>query len=272
MFFLRKRKQKRDREAGLVFHWRGAKKHHLGKFIALMVAGSCFAFAAYAIRIEGPKPPLVSKRKGTLIFINENDPNCRRLMLQVEAQSPFPARWDPAYDLVTRDRVAAMAEKVMGEPWEYQAELKLLPPRAQDTFGLTSILEPRAGLLAGMMHTWPQNLDSAEVVGGGDLFVRGSIRVSGELSERLMKQEWILPANLVSEDWFGQSFRFMVGVDSKGIVRSCVSLPGGSMGVVRVTDRQEELAVWLRAQRFKSVDKEGMVFGELELQIDATRE
>ena len=62
MFFRRKRKQKRDREAGLVFHWRGAKKHHLGKFIALMIAVSCFGFAAYALRIEGLEQPLVSKR------------------------------------------------------------------------------------------------------------------------------------------------------------------------------------------------------------------
>ena len=76
----------------------------------------------------------------------------------------------------------------------------------------------------------------------------------------------------MTEDWFGQSFRFMLGVDQRGVVRSCMPLPGGSMGVVRITDREKNLAVWLRAQRFKSSEEKGTAFGELKLQIEAIRE
>lgn len=271
MFFLRKKKHRRDQEAGLVFHWRGAKKHHLGKLIALVVVASCFSFAVYAVRIDGLKKPLVSKRTATLIMLNEDDPNCQRILLQVEEKSPFPSRWDPAHDLDTRERIAARVEAVMGRAWEYQPELRSVPPTTGESTALASILEPDVGLLSGMMRNWTQELETQEAHGVGDPVIRGSVRVSGELEKRLSAEQWALPANLVTEDWFGQSFRFMLGVDENGIVRSCVPLPGGSMGVVRATDRQQDLSVWLRVQRFKPASEKGMVFGELHLQIQAIR-
>lgn len=272
MFFRRTRKQKRDREAGLVFHWRGAKKHHLGKFVALMVAASCFAFAAYAVRIEGLKQPLLSKRTGTVILLNEDDPNCRRLMLQIEEKSPFPSRWDPVHDPATGKRIADMAESVMGEPWVYQPQLRNLPPQDEESASLASMDDPNEGLVAGMMTGWRQRLESNDFTGGGDLYVRGIVVAKGDIEGRLAHKVWSLPTNLVTEDWLGQSFRFMLGIDGRGIVRSCIPLPGGSMGGGRATDRQKDLAVWLRAQRFKAAEDEAMQFGELQLQIEATRE
>ncbi len=237
-----------------------------------MVAASCFGFVAYAVRIEGPKQPLVSKRTGTIVMLNEDDPNCRRLMLQIEEKSPFPSRWDPAHDGSTRDRVSALAESVMGKAWEYKPELRKLPPRSEESTRLTSILEPNAGLVTGMMHVWRQDLSASDTPVAADLFVRAAVTAKGDLDKRLIQPDWTLPANLVTEDWFGQSFRFMLGVDEDGIVRSCVPLPGGSTGAIRATDRQKELAVWVRTQRFKPTAQKGVAFGELQLQIEATRE
>ena len=98
MLFLRKKRQKRDQEAGLIFQWRGSRKHHIGKILALMIAVGCFAFSVYALKIESIKPPLLSKREGVVIMLNEDDPNCRKLMMQIEGKSPFPVRWDPVFD------------------------------------------------------------------------------------------------------------------------------------------------------------------------------
>ena len=239
---------------------------------ALMVAASCFAFAAYAVRIEGLKQRLVSKRTGTLILLNEDDPNCRRLMLQVEEKSPFPSRWDPVHDRGTLVRIAGMAESVMDEPWVYQPELRELPPRDKKLTALASMEDPGDGLVTGMMPSWRQRLVIPDFLGGGDLYVRGVVVAKGGIENRLEHKVWALPANLVTEDWLGQSFRFMLGIDERGIVRSCVPLPGGSMGGGRATDRQKELSVWLRGQRFKPAAGEGVAFGELQLQIEATRE
>lgn len=272
MFFLRKKRLKRDREAGLVFQWRGSKKHHLGKFVALMVAASCFVFASYAVRIEGPKQAVASKRTGTLILLNEDDPNCRRLMLQVEERSPFPSRWDPAHDAATRGRLAGLAEGAMGKVWQYLPELSAVPPHVEESSALATVVEEDAGLVADLMPAWRQKLETRDFPAAGDLYVRGSVTAGGGLAGRLARKQWALPANLVTEDWFGQSFRFMLGVDADGIVRSCVPLPGGTMEVVRATDRQRDLAVWLRTRRFKPAKGRGMAFGELKIQIEATRE
>lgn len=272
MYFLRKKKQLRDRDAGLVFHWRGAKKHYMAKFYAVMVAVGCFGFIAYAVRVEGPKQPLISKRTSTLVMLNEDDPNCRKLMMQIEEKSPFPSRWDPAYDSATNQRVAKMADSIMGKAWEYQPALRELPPRSNKSTQLTPILDSGAGLVSGFMHHWWRDLEILQKPTGSELFVRGIVTVEGKLNERLILPEWILPANLVAEDWFGQSFRFMLSVDEQGVVRSCVPLPGGSMGTTRATDLQKGLAVWVRAQHFKPSEQSGVVFGELQLQIKVTRE
>ena len=272
MLFLGEKRRRRDREAGLVFHWRGVRKHYLGKFFALVITAACFGFAAYALRIEGLERPLVSQSTGTLILLNEDDPNCRRLMLQIEESSPFPLRWDPAYDEATKERIASMAESLVREPWEYQPALKKFLPSSQPSEGLPSIDNPADGLVKDLMPSWHQDFEESDDVYSGDLYVRGVVSARGELGERLIYKEWALPVNLVLEDWYGQSFRFLLGVDEGGVVRSCVLLSGGSMGMVRATDRQKELAFWLRAQRFKPAKEAGMVFGELYLQIEATRE
>ena len=52
MLFLRKRREKRDQEAGLVFRWRGARRHHAGKLVALILVSAFFAFFAYAVKID----------------------------------------------------------------------------------------------------------------------------------------------------------------------------------------------------------------------------
>ena len=44
MFFLRHKRQRRDQGAGLVFRWRGARRHRIGQVMALVVTGSFFAF------------------------------------------------------------------------------------------------------------------------------------------------------------------------------------------------------------------------------------
>lgn len=282
--FFRKKKQKRDREAGLVFHWRGARKHHLGKFIALVLAVSLFAFIAYGVKVEGLQPPLLSKRTGSVVFLKPDDPATRKLMFEIEEKSPFPARWDPAHDAGTRARVSMMLEDAVGEPWEYDAELVPVPTGVEQGRGeLASIVDTRAGLLSGMEYGWRQDPVRVEVPRAGDLYVRAQVSATDDLIGRLPVEELNLPANLVAEDWFGQSFRFMVGVDARGVVRHCVPLPGGSMGVAKAGDRQKELGVWLRGQLFKPVPDgggkknadggpDGLSFGELRLRIDATRE
>lgn len=274
MLFFKKKKQKRDREAGLVFRWRGVRKHHLGKFVALGFAASLFVFLAYSVRIEGMEQRLLSKETGTVIYLDPDDSAIRKLMFDIEEQSPFPARWDPAQDRAHLTKISNMVNEVVGKPWMYEAELIPVPMKGDTSSSLASIVDTNTGLLSGLRNDWQDTEVSPELPVVGDLFVRAHLRASRGLADRLNHQEWSLPAHLVSEDWFGQSFRFLVSIDSEGVVRSCLLLPGGSMGVIRAGERQQELGVWIRGQRFKQQrdQEEPLVTGELELQMDATRE
>lgn len=277
MHFLRKNRQKRDRDAGLVFHWRGARKYYLGKVMALIMAVGLFSFAVYALKIEGLKPPLMPNREGVVIMLNEDDPYCRNLMMQVEERSPFPVRWDPAYDAGSMARIKGGVEKIVGAVWQYDAEL-LPQPVDKEEDDLASIIEPGRGLLGGMVDNWGRGGSMATVDEGvelpdGELVISMRVRAGGSLGGRFSGDELPMPVDLVEEDWLGQSFRFMLRVDEDGTVRDCLPLTGGTVDVVKMTNRQKTLAAWLRGQRFKrSGVGGGDAVGEVELQIEAMRE
>jgi len=271
MFFLRKKKQKKDLAAGLVFQWRGATKHHLGKVLALMITVGFFAFSVYALKVETIKPPLLSKRKGVVIMLNQDDPHCGKLMIQIERKSPFPVRWDPVFDREVMVRIEESVEGLVGARWKYDAELTPMPV-GESLGGLESIIEPNDGLLGRVMNDWNEEPQIDLEVPRGDLSIRVRVSTGGALKLRLPADEFLLPTDLVADDSFGQSFRFMVELDSLGIVRSCVSLPGGTMDATKATDLQKNLATWLRLQKFNAVNQGEAVTGQLELQIEANRE
>ncbi len=271
MFFLRKKKLKKDREAGLVFQWRGSTKHHLGKVIALMIAVGFFAFSVYALKVETIKPPLLSKRKGVVIMLNEDDPHCANLMIQIERKSPFPVRWDPVFDREVMVRIEESVEGLVGGRWQYDAELAAMPIK-KSVGGLESIIEPNDGLLGRVMNDWTEGPQTDLQVPSGELSIRIRVRAGDALKLRLPANEFQLPTDLVADDSFGQSFRFMVELDASGIVLSCVSLPGGTMDATKATDLQKDLAAWLRLQKFNKADRDGAVTGQLELQIEVSRE
>jgi len=271
MFFLRKKKQKKDLEAGLVFQWRGSTKHHLGKVIALMITIVFFAFSVYALKVETIKPPLLSKRKGVVIMLNEDDPHCAKLMMQIEGKSPFPVRWDPVFDREVMVRIEEAVEGLVGARWQYDAELTPMPIEKL-LGGLESIIEPNDGLLGHVMNDWTEGPQADLAVPSGDLSIRIRVRTGDALKLRLPAEEFLLPPDLIADDSFGQSFRFMVELDASGIVRSCVSLPGGTMDATKATDLQKDLATWLRLQKFNAAKKGEAVTGQLELQIEANRE
>lgn len=273
MYFLRKKRAKQDLEAGLIFQWRGSKKHHFGKIIAFMVAIGFFAFSVYAIKIDGLKAPLLSKREGVVIMLNEDDPNCRALMLQIEERSPFPVRWDPAFDEEIMARIDTEKKTRHGKLWIYKAELVPLPDE-EPPHRLASIIEPHHGLLGRVSDQWRWVRPVDGVGLHGDLLIRAKVIANGSLKVRLPQDELALPPDLVADDWFGQTFRFQVSLEASGVVRSCVALPGGTTDVSKVTDRQKNLAAWIRTQQFKAakLGSKTIDAGQLEIQIEASRE
>ena len=273
MYFIRKKKHQRDQQAGLIFHWRGFRKHHLGKMIALLVVSGFFAFSVYAIKIDVLKTPLLSKKEGVVIMLDVDDPNCRALLLQVEERSPFPARWDPVMDMDVRHRLDEAQRLLEGGLLNYQMNMQALPEE-QLSHGLVSIMDSKHILSGYVQTSWPQKHAEANVMERKDLFIKAKVHSGGELQTRIAGEELALPADLVTDEGYGQVYRFQLGLDRFGFVSACIPLTGGSRDITKITDRQRKLAAWLRTQRFSpagSEDKE-MVIGQLELQIKALRE
>lgn len=238
-----------------------------------MVTIGFFAFSVYAIKIDEIKPPLLSKREGVVIMLSEDDPNCQTLMFQVEERSPFPVRWDPVYDQEIMTRIALAKNNLEGEIWNYDAELNPLPEE-QSARGLSSIIEPHHGLLGRMTDHWKQEGLAYGADGQGYLFIRAKVLAIGDLKNRIPQAEVPLPLDLVSDDWFGQTFRFQIRLDVNGAVTSCVPLLGGTADAPQITDRHKNLAAWIRTQSFKPVEPASQQSGggQLELQIEASRE
>ncbi len=258
--------------AGLVFHWRGAKKHHFGKLFALVISVGMGVFAVNALKIDILHPPLVSQRKGVVVMLNENDPNCRDIMIQIEEQSPFPVRWDPAYDPEVMRGIEQDLSHLHGLKNEYSPQLAPLSVQSAPR-ELASVRRSSDGLLGDVMQHWDESHTPPDIAPPTDLFVRARISVDSNLKGRLPQDEFSLPPNLVADDSFGQSFLFLITMDAKGIIRGCMPLPGGSTDASKTTERQKNLATWLRLQRFKpAAHPKGDVTGELELQIEASRE
>ena len=279
MYFIRKKKHKRDQDAGLIFHWRGFRKHHSGKFVAMILACGLFAFSVYAVKVETIRSPLQSKREGVVVVLSPDDPVVSELLLQVEERSPFPSRWDPAMDEEVTTRISTTRSELEGALWAYEMKLEPLPTMDR-THGLVSITESGSDIFNVMPDQWRESEARDRFVAGEKPVIRVRVLASSELKSRISGDQLELPNKLIVEEGYGQIFRFQVALDSAGFVSNCTPLPGGTIDALQITDRQKNLAAWLRAQRFSDDGQDGgeagaggggdgMVVGQLELQIEA---
>lgn len=273
MFFLRKKRQHRDRLAGLVFRWRGSKRHHTGKFIALASCSAFFAFLVYAVEVEGVRPPLLTKRTGQVVMLHEADPRISHVMMQIENQSPFVIRWDPAFDQEAMGRIDTATSLLEGRVWDYQPTMMPLPER-QETNELPPLVGGQSGLLDASYNQWRwagSREEGAYSVAGSEVAVSAILTGDPEVESIIATRQMQLPIEMIADEWFGQTFRYLIEVDATGVVRSCLPVSGGSMEVAKPTRKQQLLALWLRQTRFQAHRKTSGLMGVIEVEIQAQR-
>lgn len=269
MFNWNEKRRVRDLGAGLVFRWRGARRHHGGKVAALVITSVFFGFCAYALVVDGLRAPLLTKRTGEVVVLLEDDPACQRLLLQVEERSPFPLRWDPAYDVESMGRVRDATSRIDGRVWDYQPAMVEVPD-FEAALSLPSISSRGPLVFDGLDSAW--TADEPELVElTGELSVSALIIADKKIQALLPQGELPMIGGVIADEWFGQSFRFLVGVDKRGVVRGCLPLSGGSMEVAKPTDKQKLLAAWLRRISFRPSEQEAGVLGVVEIRIRARK-
>jgi len=273
MLFFQKKKIMRDRGHGLVFRWRRARRHQMGKLLALVLTSFVFGVVVYAVKVEGLREPLLTRMTGEVAFLNGDTDYGRDLLLQVENRSPFPARWDPAFDEGTMRRVERGVEELEGPVLAVRSSLLPLPVIHRKA-GLPSVTAEQSSYFTGSVDDWQAwshfDLLATDAV-LSDLQIRVKVKADEGLERRLPAGELLLSDQLISDDFYGLSFRFLVGVDSVGVVRGCLPLSGGSMEVSKPTEKQRLLAAWLRRVMFRPQDERSIMIGVIELQIQAER-
>lgn len=277
MSFFRKKRQQRDRDAGLVFAWRGGKKHHLGKILALMIAVGFFSFAVYAVKIDVVKPPRMPQREGVVFMIDESLPECQDLLLKIEAMSPFPKRWDPAKDQEAMARVDDSLKQLTGEIWSYQPAYEKMPALESST-ALPSVIDDHTLLMPELADNWQEATNGPVSLTKEPPLVQAQLVASGALKDRLLQSNYALPIGLGTEDSYGQSFTFSVSVDQDGTVSTCMPLLGSQLGVSKPSEQQQELVNWIKKLTFKpsaEISTDGksaaIIFGKLTITIEAIK-
>ena len=239
--------------------------------LALALTSLFFGFVVYAVKVEGLRDPLLTRRTGEVVLLTEETAYGQNLMLQVESKIPFPTRWDPAFDEDTMGRIEAGIERLLGSVLPYRSPLQPLPP-IHESRGLPSVFKEQSGFFLGSVDQWEGLKKSWHVSPDAtqdDLQISVLMVADEDIEKRLPTGELLLPDHLITDESFGQSFRFLVGIDSLGVVRGCLSLSGGSMEVVKPTERQKLLAAWLRHMMFRPVEGNSLMIGVIELQIEA---
>lgn len=241
--------------------------------IALVMACGLFAFSVYAIKIETIRSPLQSKQEGVVFVLNEDNPGAAKLLMQVEENSPFPARWDPAVDDEVQRRIAEDKNQLEGELWTYEMRMAQLPLKSK-TSELPSITDAYDDLLFGSADKWRAYGANNGFLDQDEPVIRVRVMAGDQLKPRISGDQLQLPNELIIDEGYGQIYRFQIALDSAGFVSNCTPLPGGTTDTLIISDRHKDLASWLRSQRFREDEQEGagMIVGEVELQIEALRE
>lgn len=251
----------------MVFRWRGARKHHMGKFLALAIAVAIFAFAIPAVQLEELKTPVVSQSTASVIYIDEDSPLSRELVMQIWDKSPFPPRWDPAQDPETLQRVLATSDAISPRVHSYSPTLVPMPISTEND-NLPSTVNPNAPLLPSRAAFWKSIAQSNDETTAPEavqaMFV---MNTSAALRERLPKNMTLPPAHLVTEEWLGQTFRFILTLTPRGTVGSVFPVQGGTLDEGQLSESQKALLTWIKAQHFTPHTSAST--GTIELQLKA---
>lgn len=269
MFFSRKKKLLKDREAGLIFNWRQSRGYQLGKISSLIMSALIFVFALYALKVKTVQPSVELKREGVVTMVDPEDPRNQGLMMHISRNSPFPPRWDPAHDVTHADRVNQKLDDLLGAKSTYDP--KLLPMQEEQARDLdVSVIGPDL----------PEWVAAASDEGGASLKgaahadmlnLSVSMRSEGAWAKRIEQSSYVLPHGFLSEESYGQSYEFIVALNSHGSVLSCLPVIGGSMDALKASESQKQLASWFSQQAFLPADDSAVTVGVVELEVAARK-
>ncbi|MGJ8655616.1 MAG: hypothetical protein ACSHX6_04125 [Akkermansiaceae bacterium] len=258
MLFSKEKRLQRDRNAGLVFRWRGGYGlNRGGSTIAFVMTSMIFAAGFVMLNVYAKPNTVPSRYRATMIQLGEMDDD---LTWWVEKNSPNLPLWSGNDDEPSDARVSELLREEIydahGGTYRYEdVEMQQIEVANEEVYSL------RTRSLPSLRRFSVDQGDGVEVMGW-------KLLVTGEagLEERL-------PADLdygdeIPANWRGNSARFIVAVDAGGKVLSVNPSEWTEDEVVRGFED------WIQAISFKPVKGEGeeavqIVTGVITLSLDA---
>ena len=233
-----RKKLRRDREAGLHFHWHlphgSLGRLAVGGLVATLFWGALLAY----VEVRLPTPPPLAERATELEVVNLDHPANRWLAEVIERESPFHARWDVTDDASLEKAIATAL--VASKPASYQPALMAVDRR------------PSTHILSGLPGVNSKTLPATE-------------RVELPPITRPNPDWWLSVTPVISSnEWPGTSFRwsgensdlspgeswtFQLLIDWRGTVVSCLPLNDPQ------DPRALKIAETLRVSRFPILKK-----------------
>lgn len=210
-----RKKLRRDRDAGLHFHWHLSEGSLSRLVIAILCATAFWALLLAYVQIRVPEPSALPQRASDLEVIDLNAAGNQRLASYIERESPFASRWVVQDDSALKKQISKALASNTREP--YRVTLQEIKP--------TYSVKP----LSGLPGLKPGTLPAPEPIE-----IPPITRAPAE---------WWLSVNLSeqSDQWDGLTFRwegeeqdlsvgelwtFQIGIDWRGRLVSKLPLKG----------------------------------------------
>lgn len=240
MRWLRHRKARLDRDAGLVFAWRGMSPGWRRQASAVLVVILLGVLLAVSVRVRVVPPLPVARRPGTLMVAGNRE-SLGFLSGRLEEASPFPSRYE-VREMAATERALAEATR-MECGGDYRPRLRELPDGGEDRD-----LPP---LPAGWRDLPPLPRPGEAMAGVVAKRLRAElVPDSVDLASRVITPVPKLEAAEGSGAVAGSSARYLVEVRRDGGVGVVVPLAGGTGG-----NGFAGVGAWLGRLRFEAAEE-----------------
>lgn len=253
MLFSYKKRIQRDRDAGLVFCWRaGQEGNRGGMLIAVLMASGLFALAFWGISLDLKASKPESRQAAKILLLDTISPE---MALWIDQHSPFPSRWDPQFD----DAHAARVQSDLAGLYQ-EISVPPSPWREMPDVGEEEVASPRLIIdgevdLGGLPDV--KEREKKPVV----LELTLTITAFGELENRIPRE--LVPFSMkIPQQAYGSTQRFALTLREDGNVVTCTPLEWSN------DDFSMELENWVRLQSYLPAKGEGLVLGEVSVNVE----
>ncbi len=240
MLFSKNRKLQRDRNAGLVFRWRGGYKANRGGFtVAFLLTALFFGAGFIMINVYAKQNTVPSRYRASMVQLGEVDDD---LKWWIERNSPLLPSWGGDGDLQSSLRVGGLLFGEISERHKEKhriedVEMEEISIAGERVYLSNDGVMPRIGRHKVLL--------SEEEVSDDDVVVEWGVNVEAGENLRLRLPKSLVYDKWIPESWHGREVRFIVAVDDMGRVIKVSPSEWVEVGEYR------GLEDWIQTIRFK---------------------